>query len=509
MEYILIHEMIEDHNERMLNLRKYYPFFQLMNLNFSTYKEGRYEGLDMAYVTMAVIRYFIHENNFNDRDVSYEDYAKFLSSVLQRDFSMLLEAEEEKELIRYLFEKMFHDGKPFEFTYFDPKDKKQKLARVKWFESDVKEGKILYHLTKEAIEFYLYTKEMKEESKISVQQLLLEKMIRTNNFKGGIEVVRRMNNEVKKISYEKQDVIKLLSEDIFEGVKAYDAYMQNVAGWFAQEQKLFQKNQELVKKALQKAELKEEQSYDADKYQQALMDISALEMELKKTIYRHSELMRESVELTASIDGMIRAAKLKKLRPVFDFEKAENMAKKDDTPSILGELLSPLFLPNKQKKFAFDLLEEGLSFKPKEEKKREKVVKVKEEKPYVFEDEIEEERISNNFEKLLGELFRQLMKKDRLTLREYNAILEIKFGKEIYSNGDYYSFFVHLCQKKEYHVDRLMVASETFLEGMVSEMMRQKIGNEYKGLKFAIRFLEEEITLNGAFKVTDMVFERI
>ena len=509
MEHILIHEMIEDHNERMLNLRKYYPFFQLMNTNFSTYKEGRYEVLDMAYLTMAVIRYFIHENNFNDQDVSYEEYATFLSSVLQRDFSLLLEIEEEKELIRYIFEKLFHDGKPFEFSYFDPKDKKRKLARVKLFESDVKEGRILYHLTKEAVEFYLYTKEMKEESKISVQQLLLEKMIRTNNFKGGIEVVRRMNNEVKKISYEKRDVVKLLSEDIFEGVKAYDAYVENVAGWFAQEQKLFKKNQELVKKALEKAELKEETSYDVDKYQQALNDISALEVELKKTIYRHSELMRESVELTASIDGMIKAAKLRKLRPVFDFKKAEAMAKKEDTPRILGELLSPFWLPNKQKRFSFDLLNEGLYFKPKEEKKREKIVKVTDTENYVFEDEIEEERISNNFEKLLGELFRQLMKKDKLTLREYNAILEIKFGKEIYQNGDYYSFLVHLCQKKEYHVDKLLLASETFLEGMVSGMMKQKMGKEYKGLKFTLHFLEEEITLNGAFKVTDMIFERI
>ena len=155
------------------------------------------------------------------------------------------------------------------------------------------------------------------------------------------------------------------------------------------------------------------------------------------------------------------------------------------------------------------MLNEGLSFKPKEEKKREKIVKVTDTENYVFEDEIEEERISNNFEKLLGELFRQLMKKDKLTLREYNAILEIKFGKEIYQNGDYYSFLVHLCQKKEYHVDKLLLASETFLEGMVFGMMKQKMGKEYKGLKFTLHFLEEDITLNGAFKVTDMIFERI
>ena len=432
MEHILIHEMIEDHNERMLNIRKYYPFFQLMNTNFSNYKEGRYEVLDMAYLTMAVIRYFIHENNFNDQDVSYEDYVGFLSSVLQRDFSLLLEVEEERELIRYIFDKLFHDGKPFEFSYFDPKDKKKKLARVKLFESDVKDGKILYHLTKDAVEFYLYTKEMKEESKISVQQLLLEKMIRTNNFKGGIEVVRRMNNEVKKISYEKRDVVKQLTEDVFEGIKAYDAYMENVAGWFAQEQKLFQKNQELVKKALDKAELREETSYDVNKYQQALRDISALELELKKTIYRHSELMRESVELTASIDSMIKAAKLKKLRPVFDFKKAESMAKKQDMPSMLGELFSPFFLPNKQKKFSFDVLDEGLSFKPKEEKKREQVEKIKNTKAYVFEDELEEERISNNYEKLLGELFRQLMRKDKITGGQLSILIPDEFSSDFF-----------------------------------------------------------------------------
>ena len=158
---------------------------------------------------------------------------------------------------------------------------------------------------------------------------------------------------------------------------------------------------------------------------------------------------------------------------------------------------------------SFDVLDEGLSFKPKEEKKREQVEKIKNTKSYVFEDELEEERISNNYEKLLGELFRQLMRKDKITLREYNAILEIKFGKEIYRNGDYYSFLVHLSQKKEYQVDKLMLASETFLEGMVSGMMKQKIGKEYKGLKFTLQFLEEEIVLNGAFKVTDMIFERI
>ena len=41
---------------------------------------------------------------------------------------------------------------------------------------------VWYSISSDAIEFYLDTKEIKEESRISVQQLLLEKMIQAQNF---------------------------------------------------------------------------------------------------------------------------------------------------------------------------------------------------------------------------------------------------------------------------------------------------------------------------------------
>ena len=55
----MIGEIITEHRERMLNLKKYYPFFQaLLILQFSQFKEGRYEALDMGYIVMAVLRFF-------------------------------------------------------------------------------------------------------------------------------------------------------------------------------------------------------------------------------------------------------------------------------------------------------------------------------------------------------------------------------------------------------------------------------------------------------------------
>lgn len=57
LKYVMINDIIEEHNARMQNLRKYYPFFVLAETTFAQYKEGRYAQLDMGYITMAVLRF--------------------------------------------------------------------------------------------------------------------------------------------------------------------------------------------------------------------------------------------------------------------------------------------------------------------------------------------------------------------------------------------------------------------------------------------------------------------
>ena len=69
----MIGEIITDHRERMLNLKKYYPFFRLMDASFDQYKDGKYCALDMGYILMAVLRFFIEENNFKEMDMTYNE----------------------------------------------------------------------------------------------------------------------------------------------------------------------------------------------------------------------------------------------------------------------------------------------------------------------------------------------------------------------------------------------------------------------------------------------------
>ena len=205
-EYTLVRDIVYDHNERMLNIRKYYPFFKLADISLSQYKEGKFAVLDMGYIVMAVLRFFIEENNFREKMVTYNEYMTFMQDVLKRDFELVIEEDEEKELIAYIFDKLKNDGKPFSYEYFDPVSKQRKTVRTKILDNKIVDDNVVYYITSDAIEFYLDTKEIKDESNITIAQVLLTKMISTRNFKGGTEVVSRINNEVSRLISKKNEI---------------------------------------------------------------------------------------------------------------------------------------------------------------------------------------------------------------------------------------------------------------------------------------------------------------
>ncbi len=491
LKHVMINDIIENQNVRMQNLRKYYPFFCLCDTAFTQYKEGKYAHLDMGYITMASLRFFINENNFNEREVTYEQYEAFLVELLRRDYSLRETPSEERRLCAYIFDKLKNDGRAFEFHFFDPDTKTTKTARVKYIDSHIVEGEVKYHITSEGIEFYLDTKEMKEESKISVQQLLLGKLIVAKNFKGGIEVVKRINSEVSRLVYEKQEVLHILSYDVFAGAKACEEYMATVARWFKEEQKLFTKNQQLIEQALKTASAGGGDS-EKDSLYKSLQDIHMLETELKKTIKKHNDLIGETIALQSASDKIISRAKFRKLRNVFDFKEMLLKAQKNDTPDVLGSMLAPLFIPRLKKTFGVRNIDNLLSYRQDLTEQGEKLVREQTDMDFVYEDELEEQRIAANYGRIFSVLLDQLYKKNSLDLNTLNGILEIKFGKELFVNGDYYGFLSHLSQKNEYDIARLLKKQDTFLESIVNQLLPEEEKEKYRDMRFRVSFLPEE-----------------
>ena len=94
--YVLIDDIIKNHSERILNLRKFYPFFVVSQNAFTQFKDGRYKDLDMGYLCMAILRFFINENSFNNRPVKYAEYERFCLDTLKRDFGQSFHEDKEE-----------------------------------------------------------------------------------------------------------------------------------------------------------------------------------------------------------------------------------------------------------------------------------------------------------------------------------------------------------------------------------------------------------------------------
>ena len=494
----MIQEVIDFHYERMQNLKKYYPFFRIKDSSLTQYKEGKYADIDMGYVLMAVLRFFIEENNFNNMEVTYAKYAAFLSLLLERDFGIPSTADETKELIGYIFDKIHNEGKPFYMDYYDPVMRKKNVTRVKLINSQLEGDQVTYTLTSDAIEFYLDTKEIKDESKINIEQLLLEKMIRSRDFKSGIQVVRRINHEVNMLRLRKNEVIQVLSNDVFEGMKAYDSFVKTGMKWFEEEQKLFSKNTELIRKAVEKAELGNDTDGKTDSYMQSLQDIHELEKELLKAIGKHNELLVDCMDLQKKADEMLKTAKLGRLRASFDFKDYESKIRLKQDTNLLKAMIEPLLLPNIRKTWNLASIDELTTYPQNSEEQAEKVDEA-EITMYAYEDEKEDERIRSNFMSIARTLFDMIIAKKQFDLNLFNRKLEVKYFDEIFKNSDYYSFLVHLCQKKEYRLWEIEKEPDTFLEGIISEMLQLPEYEKYKKLHFEIvlsKELSEEMIEN-------------
>lgn len=499
--HILIHDIIEGHEERMTNLKKFYPFFRLCDHSLNQFREGRYEGIDMGYLTMAVLRFFIEENSFNDRKVTYKAYEEFVKELLRRDFDFEEDEVATAELIQYIFDKMTNDGRPFYFDYYEPRSKQKKTGRTRLIESSYQDGVIGYTISSDAIEFYLDTKESKDESKISIEQLLLGKMIRSRNFRGGVDVIRRINSEVSRLMLKQSEIVTLLSHNIFEGIEALEEFSKSGLKWFDEEQKLFDSNLELVKKALLKAR---EENYQP----QTMEEIFYLNQELKRVMERHEALLAACTELQVKADEMVLKAKRSRFRRRMDFSDLLRKAMDQDDVRLLESMATPLFGIKLRKTFQLGRLDDLLLCRPEGNDIGEAVAEGIEEN-YIYEDEIEDERIRHNHQMFLKILFDALIHKKTLTLDELNRLYIMKFTENVLHNGDYYAFLAHLSQKNDYPLAKVKEKPDTFLEEIMADMVVKDRKKDYEDLRFTLEFLpDERINLGEFGYLTNIRFER-
>nr|MBK5236645.1 hypothetical protein [Clostridium sp.] len=278
--------------------------------------------------------------------------------------------------------------------------------------------------------------------------------------------------------------------------------------WFDEEQGLFDKNKRLIELALRRIE--ENASIDTQEdYLKNREFIYNLETEVKRAISKHSELLNSSTDLKVKSDEIIKKVTLNKLRMSFDFKAIYEKTLLLDNAELLAYLMNPLLKIKFNKTFNFKNTEELLTYRPNNEEDIEEVT-VPQEIEYTSLDDIEDERITQNFIIFLKLLMKYLLEKDKFSLREFNEYLIGVFKGNILRNGDYYSFILHISQKKYYDMSKLQEDEKTIFDKIIINILTPENRNEFKDLKFkVIPIPEDVIEISSLFKITNIKFERV
>ena len=84
---------------------------------------------------------------------------------------------------------------------------------------------------------------------------------------------------------------------------------------------------------------------------------------------------------------------------------------------------------------------------------------------------------------------------------------EMKFTDNILKNGDYFSFIVHLSQKKHYDLGHVCESQDTFLEGIMAQYIKKSLPGEFAGLVFDLEFVPDDlITLSSGAQISNIHF---
>ncbi len=440
-----IERIITDLPIRQENLAKYMPFFELYALNK---RSDKYNNLDMGLLTLGLLSYLLYEGHLKDRGITFEELEVFIQKLVAESYKVTYTAEELTNLTRYVLDKLQNGGSPFSYQYYNQvlSDTQETKLRYISYKRDSRLEKNFYRLTSTGIDFLLQTKEFGEESKISIQLILLRKLVDSEDFGSALNTLENINIEIKKEAKRKGEILEELSYGFTEG---YENYTKCVRKRLEDEQSLFKETLSYLNG------LEFEYLYQIEPVQMTAKEqrfksfIIDMKMALTETVELHSLLLDAVVDLRQKAEEMLLMRRKTIFKENFSFQHyLESALRKDDVRG-LKIAIDSLFNIHLPKSFAPTRIDHLLLLKETIDEDKEILDHSNQDTIHVETlDQQVESRLCFNYELMLRELLLIVKEKKQVSLREYLKALKERYGEKVYENYDLAPFLLTLTQNK-------------------------------------------------------------
>lgn len=437
--------IVEDLSIRQENLAKYMPFFELYTLNK---RSLLYTHLDMGFLILGILAHLLYEGHLKDKGLTFDEIEVFLQKLISESYQITYEGQELADLTRYILDKLQNGGSPFSYYYYHQGLSKVQETKLRYI-SYTRDGKLeknFYRITSTGIDFLLQTKEFGEESKISIQLILLRKLVDSEDFGSALNTLENINIEIKKEAKRKGEILEELSYGFTE---SYENYTQNVRKRLEDEQSLFKETLSYLNSLEFEYLYQIEPGQMTAKEQRFKTFIIDMKMALTETVELHSLLLDTVVDLRQRAEEMLMMRRKTIFKENFSFQHyLEGALCKNDVRG-LKMAMDSLFNIRLPKQFAPTRIDHLLLLKDVINEEKEILDETNQETMYIETLDAQiEERLCFNYELMFRELLLLVKEKGQISLSDYLAALKLRYGTKVCENYDLSSFLLTLTQNK-------------------------------------------------------------
>lgn len=510
---------MDEMDDRMNQIKTFYPFITILK-SYENQKED--EAFDIPSLCLALLSFLIYEGRLKYKGLTLAEIIEFMTGFIKEAYGEYKDKATAKEYVKIALDMLQNEGRNYLFTHYSIRDrqKKQKLMKLIEMKLDETGNTVLYHVTKEGLDFFLKTKEFPEETQITVNLLLFRKQIEKGSFDYALETVKRLNLEVQRKIEKKNWILELLMYGGKEGTAAYREYHENALLQFKEENQLFIDVNRLLNNVSGEYIDKLNRNLITEKEMNAITVLKRIEDGIHNAMEKHTKLLQEAARLTKEYDQILKLRTKAAFSERFNFEgEFEKIAAQTDNPRNLKFIIDPLLMPNRKKTFhvlkAMSPQRLLTDQKKDGDHEREELEKI-----YLPSlDELTRERVQKNFVIYAEHLLQLLSKVSEFDLKEWSESLKKTYSEMAVTNGDFISFIIEINRGKpagswvkEYDLDKSVSLSDEesnddmeFLLIDVKRRLKERI--PYTRLIVESN-PDHDVDMGSGLKITEIIFKR-
>lgn len=443
----------QDTNERFEHLSNYFPFFRIYR--FAAKESIEY---DAAYLAIEILSLLIRKGKLMGKSVMFDEIEEHVGLVL-RDIhpDLVLDPKEITLEILKLLE-TDRNGESYCFRHVNPLKGKAKEKYVYLIEYNVKSKG--YDISDAGLSFMLSTKELPEESKISVSLLMFNQQIKNGSFITALNTVRELNLNVIRKKEMKQHLLDKMMYNASEISDDFTIYTQDIFNQLQQEKELFDQ----VRITLMEFT---EGQYDQSNSRIHIKEkdfivLKQISDELKNGYDLHSSLLKDYTDLPQEYEKICQI----KINSLFDKkwhfkEVLENNVKNNRPNDAHIISMNPMLMPDVPKSFSL-----FKAFEPQDIRfKKENITETRQEEDWsgvIISGDQYDANLVDNFKIYAYALLNCInIDPDQTTLETFIEMVDTSYDHETIRNIDLIPFLVSLNNHEHEEDEEISSSSET------------------------------------------------